>query len=57
MMEHTSREECTVFAAPSLSELPSLCAVRTFTPAPIPIRNPVNSDTSSVVEPTAPSAI
>lgn len=31
-------------------------AARTFTPFPIPIRNPVNSITRIVVEPMAPSA-
>ena len=42
---------CLLFSAPSS------CATRTLTPAPMPIRIPVNKVTSRVVEPTAPSAM
>jgi len=36
--------------------MPRPRATATLTPLPMPISSPVNSDTSSVVEPTAPSA-
>jgi len=39
-----------------LSSAPSERATSTFTPLPSPIRKPVKSVTSCVVEPTAPSA-
>ena len=42
--------------APSRSCAPICRATRTFTALPMPIRKPVNSVTSIVVEPTAPSA-
>ena len=44
------------FSVLSLSSAPSERATSTFTPLPSPIKKPVKSVTSCVVEPTAPSA-
>ena len=45
------------FSVLSLSSAPSERATSTFTPLPSPIKKPVKSVTSCVVEPTAPSAL
>ena len=47
---------CSVRSSCSSSPRPRLRAMATFTPAPMPISSPVKSETSSVVEPTAPRA-
>ena len=40
----------------ALSRAPRCCAAWTLTALPMPMRNPVNSDTRIVVDPTAPKA-
>ena len=53
---HSTKDVWTVFSTRSRSPMPRPRATATLTPLPMPISSPVNSDTSSVVDPTAPRA-
>ena len=57
MSTHITNDEHTVRSVPRASPAPRRRAAHTFTPLPMPSRNPMNSDTSSDVDPTAPSAL
>ena len=49
-------EVCTVSSVSRSLREPRYIAVRAFMPLPMPMRKPVNRNTSVAVEPTAPSA-
>ena len=56
-IQHAANALQIFFFVSSFFCAPRQCAMTTVTPLPIPIRNPVYSDTRLVVEPTAPSAV
>ena len=57
MSTHITNDEQTVRSVPRSSPAPRRRAAQTFTPLPMPSRKPMNRDTSSDVDPTAPSAL
>ena len=56
VISSSSAEVCTVSDTSRCRSAPRYRATVTFTPLPMPIMKPVNSDTRIVVEPTAPRA-